>query len=200
MKDKQSLYWKLFTSTLSLSTFTFGGGYVIVPLMEKTFVHDLEWITEEEMLDLVSIAQSSPGSLAINAAILLGFRMAGVAGALLTSLATALPPLVIMTIATYIYSVVQDNPLVNHLLMGMQAGVSAIIITIVFNMGKRIIRQKKVVPIFVMIFSLIAGVIYQVNILWLLFLAAVIGAITTLIEITKNKEDRNTHQEEKKSE
>ena len=74
------------------SAFTFGGGYVIVPLLKKKFVDDLKWIEEEEMLDLTAISQSSPGAMAVNTSMLIGYRVAGTAGALVTILGTVLPP------------------------------------------------------------------------------------------------------------
>ena len=77
---------KLFFSTLYLSTFTFGGGYVIVTLLKKKFVDELHWINEEEMLDLVAIAQSSPGAIAVNGAIVVGYRIAGIPGIIWTIL------------------------------------------------------------------------------------------------------------------
>lgn len=70
MKKDFQTYWTLFVSTFLLSAFTFGGGYVIVPLMQKKFVEDLKWIDRKEILDLVAIAQSSPGAIAINTSIL----------------------------------------------------------------------------------------------------------------------------------
>ena len=79
--EKKSLYIKLFKSTFFLSMFTFGGGYVIVPLMEKKFVNELGWISEDEMLDLIALGQSAPGPIAVNTSILVGYRMAGVPGA-----------------------------------------------------------------------------------------------------------------------
>ena len=81
MKNKKQVYLKLFTSTFYLSTFTFGGGFVIIPLMKKKFVDDLKWIEEEEMLNLTAIAQSSPGAVAVNASILLGYQVAWITGA-----------------------------------------------------------------------------------------------------------------------
>ena len=75
MKRTAALYWKLFTATFLLSAFTFGGGYVIVPLMKGRFVDDLGWLEEGEMLDLTAIAQSAPGPIAVNAAILVGCRV-----------------------------------------------------------------------------------------------------------------------------
>ena len=84
-------YWKLFTSTFQLSAFTFGGGYVIVPLMKKQFVEKLGWIDEKEMLDFTAIAQSSPGAMAVNASVLLGYHLSGIPGALVSILGTVLP-------------------------------------------------------------------------------------------------------------
>ena len=78
MKNKREVLVKLFLSTLYLSAFTFGGGYVIVTLMKKKFVDDYQWIDEKEMLDLVAIAQSSPGPIAVNGAIVVGYKLAGI--------------------------------------------------------------------------------------------------------------------------
>lgn len=187
--NKKSLYIKLFKSTFFLSMFTFGGGYVIVPLMEKKFVNELGWISEDEMLDLIALGQSSPGPIAVNTSILVGYRMAGVSGAMVTVLGTIIPPLLIMTVLAYIYIAVRDNPIVNNVLLGMQAGVAAIIVNVVYNMGKRIVVQKKILPILVMIAALIAGIVFQVNILWLLLFSGIIGALTTLWEL-KHKSDK----------
>lgn len=187
MKKDRSLYWTLFTSTFYLSTFTFGGGYVIVPLMEKRFVNELGWINEDEMLDLVAIGQSAPGPIAVNTSILVGYRMAGVPGAMVTVIGTILPPLIIMTIVTYFYLAFRDNPIVQNLLLGMQAGVAAIIVNVVLNMALRIIKQKRVIPILVMVVSLVAGIFFDVNILYLLLFAGVVGAITTYYDMKTSK-------------
>jgi len=77
---KQKYYRTIFKSTFFLSAFTFGGGYVIIPLMKKKFVDELGWLDEEDMLNIAAIAQSSPGAMAVNASILIGWRLMGVAG------------------------------------------------------------------------------------------------------------------------
>lgn len=79
MRKKQKVLWKLFLSTLYLSAFTFGGGYVIVTLMKDKFVDKYHWIEENEMLDLIAIAQSAPGAIAVNGAIVVGYKLAGLA-------------------------------------------------------------------------------------------------------------------------
>lgn len=94
-KNKKIVLLKLFISTLYLSTFTFGGGYVIVTLMKKKFVDEYHWIEENEMLDLVAIAQSSPGAIAVNGAIVVGYKLAGAAGIFVAILGTVLPPIII---------------------------------------------------------------------------------------------------------
>ena len=194
MEKNKSLYWTLFTSTLTLSTFTFGGGYVIASMMEKKFVHELNWIEQDDILDLIAIAQSSPGSLAMNTAIILGYHIAGVQGALIASIGTVLPPLFIMIGVSYAYTAFRDNMIVNNLLLGMQAGVAAIIVNVVFNLAKKVVLQKKVLPIFVMVVSLIAGIVFDVNILYLLFFSGLIGAASSVRDLISQR--KNSKEEE----
>ena len=98
MNSRKKVLWKIFISTLYLSAFTFGGGYVIVSLMKKKFVDELHWVEEKEMLDLVAIAQSSPGAIAINGAIVVGYKLAGIAGVLVSIIGTVIPPFVIASV------------------------------------------------------------------------------------------------------
>lgn len=137
----------LFLSTFKLSAFTFGGGYVIIPLMRKQFVDRLGWLEEQEMLDLTAIAQSSPGPIAVNAAILLGYRVAGVPGALVTMLGTVIPPLVILSVISLFYDAFRSNLIVSRVMKGMQAGVAAVIFDVVLTMAGQIIgRQAGLCP------------------------------------------------------
>ena len=138
MKQQKNTYWTLFWSTFQLSAFTFGGGFVIIPLMRKKFVHHLKWIEEEEMLDLTAIAQSCPGAIAVNASILVGYRVAGVPGALITMLGTVLPPLIIISIISLFYAAFRDNAVVSMVMSGMLAGVAAVICDVVLTMGANI--------------------------------------------------------------
>lgn len=100
-QSKKKKYKKLFCSTFKLSACTFGGGFVIIPLMKKKFVEELGWIEEQEMMDLTAIAQSSLGAIAVNASILVGYHVAGIPGALLTVLGTVLPPLGIISAISF---------------------------------------------------------------------------------------------------
>lgn len=173
-------YWKLFSSTLYLSSFTFGGGYVMIPLMKKKFVHDLKWIEENEMTDLIAIAQSSPGSLAVNASILVGYKIAGLPGALITTLGTMLPPLFILSIISMFYVQFRDNIYVSAALNAMQAGVAAVILDVVYTMAYQIFSDKNKISISVMFIAFIAGAFLDVNVLLIILAAGSFGAWTHL--------------------
>ena len=116
---KSRILAKLFWSTLYLSAFTFGGGYVIVTLMKKKFVDEYGWIKEDEMLDLVAIAQSSPGAIAVNGAIVIGYKLAGLLGAATAILATVIPPFVVISAVSLFYNAFRENLVIGLMLEGM---------------------------------------------------------------------------------
>ena len=181
-------YLKLFTSTFQLSACTFGGGFVIIPLMRKKFVEDLGWIEEQEMMDLTAIAQSSPGAIAVNASILVGYHVAGIPGALLTVLGTVLPPLIIISVISFFYQQFRDNVIVNMAMTGMLAGVAAVICDVVINMAKSILEQKRVIPVLVLVGSFVAVRFFDVNIMVVILVCGMIGAWETWRRETLYKE------------
>ena len=130
MSRKQRL-WKLFISTLYISSFTFGGGFVIVTFMKRKFVDELKWIDETEMLDLTALSQSAPGAIAVNAAILVGWRVSGFLGMLIAVLGTIIPPMLILSIISLFYQTFATNPYVALVIKGMQSGVAAVILDVV---------------------------------------------------------------------
>ena len=182
MKEKLTRYRTLFLSALKLSAFTFGGGFVIIPLMRKRFVEELHWIEEQEMLDLTALAQSSPGAIAVNASILVGYHVAGVMGALLSIIGTVLPPLVIISAISMFYTAFRDNAIVGMAMTGMLAGVAAVICDVVINMGKAVFQKKRVLPVLVLLGSFIAVRFFSVNIIMVIFACGVIGAMDTLYQ------------------
>lgn len=189
MEKKQEVSLiKMFTSTFTLSMFTFGGGFVIVPLMKKKFVDELHWVEEKEMMDLVAIAQSSPGAIAVNGSIIIGYRLKGIVGALVNILATVLPPLIILTIISYCYDAFRSSAVVSFAMRGMQAAVAAVIVDVVFNMIKGLIVERNRVGIVVMILALIANTVFKVNILILIVVCGAIGTVNTMSREKARKE------------
>lgn len=186
--EKKQIYKKLFVSTFQLSACTFGGGFVIIPLMRKKFVEELHWIEEQEMMDLTAIAQSSPGAIAVNASILVGYHVAGISGALTTLIGTVLPPLIIISVISLFYRAFRDNPIVNMAMMGMLAGVAAVILDVVLTMTKGILKQKRLLPVFMLAASFAAVRFFQVNIILIILVCGVIGAADTLWRERAGKE------------
>lgn len=188
--NQKEKYRKLFTSTFKLSACTFGGGFVIIPLMRKKFVEELGWIEEEEMMDLTAIAQSSPGAIAVNASILVGYHVAGIAGALITVLGTVLPPLIIISIISMFYQAFRDNAIVNMAMNGMLAGVAAVICDVVCNMSKSIFKLKRILPVLVLLCSFVATRYLKVNIIIIILVCGLVGALDTIYHTKHGKESK----------
>lgn len=173
--------WQLFLSTLYISAFTFGGGFVIVTFMKKKFVDALHWIDEDEMLDLTAIAQSSPGSIAVNAAILVGWRVGGAAGIAMAVLGTLLPPMLILSIISFFYAAFASNRYVALTLRGMQAGVAAVILDVVCGLGSKVVKEHSALSIALMLCAFAATFFFKINVVFILLAAALVGAVKLLV-------------------
>lgn len=172
---------QLFLSTLYISAFTFGGGFVIITFMKQKFVDKLHWINEREMLDLTALAQSAPGAIAVNAAILVGWRVAGFAGMLVALLGTILPPMVILSVISFFYTAFASNLYVSLTLKGMQAGVAAVILDVVCCLGERVVREKSAVSLVIMAAAFIAVFFLKLNVIYIILTAALIGLCRALL-------------------
>ena len=156
--------WKLFLSTLYISSFTFGGGFVIVTFMKKKFVDELHWIDEQEMLDMTALAQSSPGAIAVNVAVL----------------GTIIPPMVILSVVSVFYNAFASNHYIALLLKGMQAGVAAVILDVVSDLGSKVLKTRSWVYIALMAAAFIANTVLHVNVVVVILAAAVFGVVRAL--------------------
>lgn len=129
------------------------------------------------MLDLVAIGQSSPGPIAVNTSILVGYQSAGVLGALCSITGTVLPPLIIITIISLFYEAFKSNIIINSALKGMQAGVAAVIFDAVYKMVLDIVKQKRLSQVIVMIIAFIVAYVFNINVALIIIIAALIGVI-----------------------
>ena len=181
MKEKtQGKLWQLFVSMLAISACTFGGGFVIVSLMKKKFVDEYGWLDESEMLDYTALSQSCPGAIAVNAAILVGWRVGGAAGMLAAVLGTMLPPLGILTVITMFYNAFIGNPYVTLLLSGMQAGVAAVLCDVVLSMGRGVLAQRSAIKNAVMAAAFAVVYVFDVSVAMVIVCAGVLGAALQL--------------------
>lgn len=173
------LLWEIFISTLYLSAFTFGGGYVIVTLMKNKFVDEKKWISEKEMLNFVAIAQSSPGAIAVNGAIVVGYKLAGFLGILASVLGTVIPPFAITSLISYFYEAFSSNLWISLLLEGMQSGVAAVVAAVSYQMALGVVREKDPLLLAMMFLAFIASAIFGVNVIYIILISIGIGLVQT---------------------
>ena len=178
---------QLFFSMLYISAFTFGGGFVIITFMKRKFVDGLHWIDDQEMLDLAALAQSSPGAIAVNAAILVGWRIGGFLGMVVSVIGTILPPLTILSVISFFSAAFATNPYVALVLKGMQSGVAAVILDVVCNLGMGVVKTKSAVHMVVMAVAFCATFFFGVNVVYIILAAAVLGIVLALTQHKKGE-------------
>lgn len=185
-KKRERRLWKIFWSTFYLSAFTFGGGYVIVSLMKKKFVDEYHWIEEDEMLDLVAIAQSAPGAIAVNGAIVVGYKLAGIPGILTAILGTVIPPFAIISAISVCYQAFRENQIVSLMLEGMQAGVGAVIASVIYDMAAGIVQKKDTVSDLLLIGAFAASCFFGVKVVYVILFCGFLGVLRAVIEKRQN--------------
>ncbi|MBE6121325.1 MAG: chromate transporter [Solobacterium sp.] len=173
----------LFKETFIISATTFGGGAVIISMLQKTFVERLKWIDEDEMMDLIAIAQSCPGVMAVNSSIIIGYRIAGVPGALLTVLGTVTPPMIILTIISMFYVQFRSNRIVALVLKGMQAGVIAVLMSVSISMTSNVLKEKSILNYILLALACIAVIGFGVDVILAILGCGIIGGIYTWIQM-----------------
>lgn len=141
-REKGKLLLWLAGVNLLISAFTFGGGYVVVPMIRKYFVQQKKVFEEEELMNMAAVAQSAPGAIAVNLSALAGLRTAGTAGLIVSAAAAVLPPLVILSAVSFGYAAFSKNPMIAAVLKGMQAGAAAYIVDFVVDMTGVILKER----------------------------------------------------------
>lgn len=187
IKKDYSRLWVLFKSMFVLSACTFGGGFVIVSLMKKRYVEELQWLEEDEMLDVTAITQSAPGPLPVNASVIIGYRIAGVVGSLIAVLGTILPPMIIISVISVFYEQFRTNPYINIALQVMRAGVAAVIFDVVINLATNVVHTKRFLYIAMMLIAFVATYLLGVSAMIIILACLGIGILDLIVQTIKNK-------------
>ena len=164
-----------FTSFFKIGIFTLGGGYAMIPLIEEEVVNKKGWVSKNEMLDLIAIAQSCPGVFAINIAIFIGYKLRKIRGAVATSLGTALPSFLIILAIAMFFQQFEDNRVVAAMFRGIRPAVVALIAVPTFNLGKQAKLNK--FTIWIPIVSALAIWLLGVSPIWVIIVAGVGGYV-----------------------
>lgn len=176
----------LFLNSLYLSTFTFGGGFAMLPLLRKKYVSDLKLLTAQDMIDVTSIAQASPGGIAVNSNVLIGYRINGIIGALICMIGSCLPPLIIITIISYLYTLFVSNPIVLACLAGMQAGIAGLICKVGIDMSSIFFKGKDIISILILPIAFVCSFFLGLHVLFIFGGCIVISLLRIILFTLRN--------------
>ncbi|MGB4748402.1 MAG: chromate transporter [Bacillota bacterium] len=167
---------QIFISFFKIGAFTFGGGWAMVPLIQKELVDKRGWLDDSEFVDILAIAQSGPGPVAINTSVLCGNKMRGLLGAIVAALGSSLPSFLIILVIANFFLKVKESRAVQAIFKGMRPAIFGLLISAVWQVGRKSISDKKdlvlaasgaalllfldVNPIFVVILAAVAGIIF----------------------------------------
>ena len=175
----------LFLQMFTISACTFGGGFVIVTLMKKRLVEQRGWLTQSEMLDMTALAQSAPGPIAVNTAVLIGWHLHGLSGMFFAVLGCILPPMIILSMISLFYAAFAQNPYIALLLRGMQAAVAAVILDVTCALGQGVLTKGRFLSTVLLVCALALVLFTNISPILLLLCAALTGILSALLPSKK---------------
>lgn len=178
---KKSTIWSLFVTFFKMGLFTFGGGYVMLSVMQKELVEKRDWISKEDMLDLVGISQSTPGPFSVNAATYIGYKLHKFWGSVAATLGVVVPSFIVIILVSLFLEAFQTNEIIHNLLKGINAGVSVLIFKAWFKLTKQI--GLNIFNISLMLIGILVSLIFpQFSVIYLIMIVAVAGIMTSFFK------------------
>ena len=177
--SKFSLVRQLFWIFFKIGAFTFGGGYAMIPLIQKEVVENHKWITDDDILDIIAIAESTPGPIAINSATFVGYKVAGFWGGAAATMGVVLPSFVIILIISFILNQFQNLKAVKYAFFGIRSGVLALLIKALWSMYAKC--PKGLIGYIIMTGAFIAVALFDISVLYVILGCAVVGIVSSLI-------------------
>jgi chromate transporter len=178
MKKKMKKLFNIFITFLRIGAFTFGGGYAMIPLINKEAVEKNKWVSDDDILDIIAISESTPGPISVNAATFIGYKVAGFWGAFFATLGLILPAFIIMFLLSFVLRKVKDIKIIEYAFFGIRAGVLALIINALIKMYKQV--DKNFISYFIIILSLILSVFVDMNAIIVIIICGLIGLVSSL--------------------
>lgn len=172
-------YVTLFLTFFKIGAFTFGGGYAMIPLIQKEVVDNHKWVTADDILEVIAIAESTPGPIAVNAATFVGYKFGGFWGAFSATLGVVLPSFLIIALLSSLISRFQDYKVVQYAFYGIRAGVLALIVKAMINMYRKC--PKSPVSYFIFAFSFVMVALLNIKAIYVLIACALIGLAASFV-------------------
>ena len=183
---KFSLLFKIFATFFKIGGFTFGGGYAMIPLIQKEAVEKNKWVTDDDILEIIAIAESTPGPIAINSATFVGYRACGVLGSFFATLGVVLPSFLVILVISFVLRQFQELRAIQYAFQGIRAGVLALLFKALWGMYKK--TPKGWVSYVVMAGAFLATAFLNVNVLYVIIGCAVFGLVTSLVADRRMKQ------------
>ncbi|MBE6565396.1 MAG: chromate transporter [Ruminococcaceae bacterium] len=183
--NKAKTLWKVFLTFFKIGAFTFGGGYAMIPFIQRETVEKHGWISDDDILEIVAIAESTPGPIAINSATFVGYRTCGVWGSFCATFGVVLPSFVIISLISALLSEFQDIKWVQYAFFGIRAGVLALVLKALWGMYKKC--KKNIFSYCVMAFAFVMSAILDLNVLIVIVCCAAFGLIHSLWAARREK-------------
>lgn len=185
-ENKLKLCFQLLLSFMKIGVVTFGGGYAMIPIIENETSKNRKWISQEDLLEVVAISESTPGPIAICAASFIGYKVAGVLGAFFATLGVVIPSFFIIFLISAFLENFNDLNIVKYAFTGIRAGVLALIIKAVVSMFKK--APKHIIAYVIMAASFLLVAIFSANVLVIILCSAVVGIVASYIARKRGKE------------
>ncbi len=185
MKEKLKKAFQLFITFIKIGAFTFGGGYAMVPLIQRETVEKKKWISDDDILEIVAIAESTPGPIAVNSATFVGYKIAGVLGAVAATIGVVLSSFTIIYFISFVIDKFENNTAVKYAFSGIRAGVLALIIKALWTMSKK--SAKNIISFIITAFAFIFAAFTNINVLYIILACAVTGIVSSLIMSGREK-------------
>ena len=177
VKDKKISGWDIFSTLFRINAVTFGGGYTIIPIIRQEFVEKRGLLSDDDMLDIIAVAESGPGAMAVSTSYLLGMKLDGFFGGLMGILGSTLPPLMIITVVYFIYSAMANNPLVRAALRAMSGVIVAMLIFSVKGLFVPAVKKHKALSLALMAFAFVASYFEILDVAYIVLIMIVIGIV-----------------------
>lgn len=175
----------LFIKFFKIGLFTFGGGYAMISLIHAEIVDNMKWLDDEEMINMIVIAESTPGVLAVNSATFVGYKIAGVAGSVMSTMGVILPSLIIISVISLFFDEFKNLKYVEYAFNGIRAGVVLLIFNAVLKLNKK--NKKNLFYFIVLGLTVIASLFFKINAVYILLAAMILGILYTFIFLREKK-------------
>lgn len=169
------MLWKMFITFFKIGAFTFGGGYAMIPIIQNEIVDKYKWIDAEEFIDALLITQTSPGPVAVNTSIYVGYKLRKIPGAIICTLGTVLPSFIVISIIARFFTLFRESAIMEKIFMGVRPAIVALILSAVYKLFKSNIKENIYSKLLIIGLTVGAIIFLQISPIWIILLAGIIS-------------------------